>query len=334
MSRFNAGPLLTENQFVNRTPTGLGRLRAPQQREDINIQIARSLLNDPNISATHKTRLRGIIAANSPVDRRRIEQLEDQSRRRLGSFFDENQTTADEERQLTEQFQAAFPNSLAPAPRQLRRANEESENVELQLANTADTFGKHFGRNPDLIMSMLGVDEKTGKMDPAQALAVFKMLDSMDRISPQQQSSVKTELSRVDKELEALREDPDLFDEGVRRGPFEAGFLGSSSEAIDRQASKFFLLENLERERAELVRRQQGFVSSFDPPSAPAPQRQPEATITTPAATPQFSTTEPYTLLQNDNPADIARAAQEQARKTGVPVQILDPTTNILYEIK
>lgn len=343
MPHRSGNPRVTVNPFFNqnnqsRTPTGLGRLGAhqqPQQREDINIQIARSLLLDPNISATRKTRLRGIISANSPVDRRRLEQLEDRARGRLGSFFDENQTTADEEQQLTEQFQAAFPNSLAPAPRQLRRAHEDRESPESQLANVAQTQAKKYGVDPDYVLSLNGLDKDTGQVDYKHALAVDKHLSQQGQASPGQTGSVKTELSRIDKELKALREDPTLFDErsGARLDPLELGFFGSSQSAIDLQSFKFTQLDRLERERAGLVRRQQGFVTSFDQPT-PTPTAEPEPTITVPKATPQFSTTEPYALQPSDNPADIARDAQEQARRDGVTYQVIDPTTGIIYEFK
>lgn len=344
MSRVNTQPQLFQNPFVNPgsiTPTGLSTLgsRRPREREDINVQLARSLLLDPKITDTHRLRLKGIIAANSPADRERQEDLADKERAALSRFFANNpHMTQAEGEQLREQF---TQDTGEFAPRQLTfRAETERDNPQLQLSNVAQLQSERYGVSPDYALSLNGIDKDTGLVDYEHALKVDQHLSSRNQAQSGQMTAVQRELKRVDDDLKLLRSDETLFDTEGRRLPAltpSTGLFGTFQETIDTQAAGFFREDNLMRQREGLVNRMGGFVTSFDQPTqapAPTPQRQPEATITAPAAIPEFADGVPYTFQPGDDIRAIGRAAQEHARKTGVPVTLIDPTTQEVYEIK
>lgn len=341
MSRVNTQPQLFQNPFVNPgsvTPTGLSRLgsRRPREREDINVQLARSLLLDPKITDTHRLRLKGIIAANSPADREAQEKIAEREARRLAQFFDKNPgLTQEEGEQLRQQF---TQDTGQFAPRQLTfRAETERDNPQLQLSNLATLQATVHGVEQDYALSLNGIDKDTGLVDYEHALKVDQYLSSRNQAQTGQMSAVKNRMRTIQDRLKVIRENRTLFDnEGNRLEQLttSSGLFNTFQETVDAQSAGFFEHDTLASELAGLERRETGFVTSFDPPTpAPAPTRQPEATITAPLAIPEFSATQPYTLQPNDDISAIARAAQEWARTNG-PTIIIDPATNKMYEIK
>ncbi len=337
----NSGPQLTQNPFLGGgrqiTATGLSVLGTGDSREDINVQLARSLLLDPDITPTHKARLRGIIAANSPADRRANEAAAAQTRGAITRHSLANPVSRGEAGEIRNQFEQIHGSSVA-TPFLYQTSLEHEDDANMLMANQAEAISAMTGVSPDSAIPFLSDD-------PAQNLKVMEFFRKQGQASPAQMSAVTRELARVDKEIEALRGEGPLFtDKGERRATLSTSglFGGSSQEAVDTQAAAAFRLGNLEAERQDLVERGQGFVTSFDQPeSAPTSFDSntttlppPPAPVTVPAAIPKFSATEPYTLQPTDDISVIARAAQEHARRTGTPVLIIDPATKKVYEIK
>ncbi len=351
MPHANNQPQLFQNQFVNPgsvapgavTATGLSRLgsRGSREREDINVQIARSLMLDPRITDTHRLRLKGIIAANSPEDRAAQEQEVAIQRRRFERHLDRNpDMTAAEVADARQQFEGHNPGQAAPFALTLAAETAQDQPI-LTKANAAQHFqDQGFGHaDSHLPYVVFGED---GQVDGKQLLVYRKQLMDERQANSTQMSAVKNRMRTIQERLKVLREDGPLFDDGRRLPALEVGGalnpFGTTQNEVDAQSSAFFEHDNLARELADLESRQSGFVTAGDQPvpaptQTPPPQRVPEATIRAPLATPEFSATQPYTLQPNDDVAAIARAAQEWARENG-PTIIIDPATNISYEIK
>lgn len=243
----NFGPQVVSNPFVLGPRAGsgtsgfagrLGPLNSSQPQEDVNVQLARSLLLDPGITETHRTRLRGLIAAHSPADRQRTEALEDQERRALRSFLDENKVTEQEERDLAEEFQRRHPNSLAPAPRQFRRALEGEQQPLLELANVSEMIAKDTANDSDLVQSLIPMDPKTGGVDKVQALRVLSELrrpetEGRDRLVAQQKFIMQVRVQQFEQQVNMIMGAAEAtFDQGgVFSDPDVAGNMQKLAEA-------------------------------------------------------------------------------------------------------
>ena len=233
-----------------------------------------------------------------------------------------NPMSQEEFQQVAEQYQTEFGGAeRMPNPIQLRRANEEEDNVQLDMVNTSTALATKFGQDPDIVQAMFSPDPKTKRISTSDRARVTELLWKMSKPTAQEVNAVKTSISMLDKQLDSLQKNSMLFNpDGSEKAKPSASLFSDNADAIERYEVARRQYENL---MAEKGRREQQLMSY-------APQAdgsQPAKTQAAPAPEPNMEGTKeaPFTMKEGDDPESVARKAQEIARRDNRVVYVKGP---------
>lgn len=338
------------NGQVISNPFAGGRGGNGNQREDINLQLARSLLADPRQTQEAKQNLANIVASQDADERRRQQAAVDLQYRKLveAAADPRNPLSTQELAQGFSQLQLSSYASILPNPISFRKVEEETDNPQLDLTNTASAFSERFGVSQDYASSLLGLDPKSKKLTPEHKLKVAEFLANQSTASPTQQRAVSNSLRRVDKDISELKKNTVLFDnDGNVKPPPQASLFSNEDEAKTEYNEALAKLDELTREREDLVGLQRSF-SSLDEPTSSSPggdplsQAEASAAATsgqpsgvTPSSEPAFKFTadKPLVLKPGDDVVSIYGELQHQASALNHSFFIFDPASGKTLEI-
>jgi hypothetical protein len=163
----------------------LSRLQQQQQPPGIDVQLAQSLLNDPNLPPEQQARLQNIVqqdflARNPQVaerefhnqqqferqrkaeERKRLQELMDREESRLWDMAQTGQMSEEEIMAAYTDLENRYGARIAkPDTRVLRQVNEEADNKEIALANTVEGLQEMFPDAPEKVLSNIVKDEQS-----------------------------------------------------------------------------------------------------------------------------------------------------------------------------
>jgi len=355
------GGQVVNNQFLAGAFAGTGgTVGGP--REDVNVQLARSLLVGGNITDSHKQRLQRIVTSKDADARKRAQELSDfQVKKLMEARVRASNPISQEELDFgLQQVHQRTMVALSPNQTNVRREFEESQNPQVAVVNASEALSQRFGLHADSIAPMLGINKDTKEMDPTLYQKAFSMLleqedKNFDREqgSPRRQSAVKTSLARMDKEIALMRKDPSLFNQETGAPtPAPRTSIGAFDKFVGNEfdprpsanyKAKADAFNKLIFDRGELAVLQDEFVQRTAAPVAqPAPLPGGETAAPLGATPPpasgtvdfadagpdQYTAANPYVIKKGiDDVAVVVAAARRLAQKRNAAVVIVDPET-------